>query len=123
METPRQGSASITLASFAAHHASAPAVQVVRPRFAAGASYGLGGHLDLSDAGPDGAVTVAESDRIRRSLRAGSALPADSARVAIALVTGCTASRTPGSGSCSGRRRWSIPAASAGGSAVALRVS
>jgi hypothetical protein len=75
METPRQGSASITLSSSAAHHASALAVQVVRPRFAAGAPYGLGGHLDLSDAGPDGAVTVAESDRIRRSLRAGSALP------------------------------------------------
>ena|SRR5271170_7728068 len=37
------------------------------------AFYGLGGHLDLSDAGPDGAVTVAESDRIRRSLRSGSA--------------------------------------------------
>jgi hypothetical protein len=59
--------------SAAAHHASALAVQVVRPRVAAGAPYGLGGHLDLSDAGPDGAVTVAESDRIRRSLRAGSA--------------------------------------------------
>jgi hypothetical protein len=58
--------------------------------------------------------------RARRAERAAPDAPArrnaDSARVAIALDTGCTASRTPSSGSWSGRRRWSIPAVSAGGS-------